>query len=67
MPESKSGVQISVADGTVSSNLDPDYGPTECGLGTQVIIVGFDAGVEPLEILDFVTGFFFIDLRHDDL
>jgi len=32
-----------------------------------VLIVGVDAGVEPLELLDLVTGLFFIDLRADDL
>ena len=35
--------------------------------GVQVLIVGADAGVEPLELLDLVTGIFLIDLRADDL
>ncbi len=32
-----------------------------------VLLVGLDAGVEPLELLDLVAGLFFIDLRADDL
>ena len=65
--ESKSGVQASVADATVSGGVDPDYGPAEVGVGAQVAIVGLDVGLEPLEFLDFLAGIFFIDLREDDL
>jgi hypothetical protein len=65
--ESRSGVQVSVVDGTADSDIGPDYGPTEVGLGVQALIVGVDVGVEPLELLDFVAGIFFIDLRADAL
>jgi len=65
--ESRSGVQVSIADVTAEDDLGPDYGPAEIGLGVQVLIVGADAGVEPLELLDLVTGIFLIDLRADDL
>jgi len=37
------------------------------GLGFQVFFVGADAGVDPLELLDLVTGLFLVDLRADDL
>jgi hypothetical protein len=60
-------VQVSIADITAEDDLGPDYGPAEIGLGVQVLIVGADAGVEPLELLDLVTGIFLIDLRADDL
>lgn len=65
--ESRNGVQASVVDATVSGGIDPDYGPAEIGIGVQALIVGLDVGVEPLEILDLLAGFFFIDLTHDDL
>jgi len=65
--ESRSGLQVSVVDGTADTNIGPDYGPTEIGLGVHVLIIGVDVGVEPLELLDFVTGLVFIDLRDDDL
>jgi len=65
--ESRNGVQASVVDATVSGGVDPDYGPAEIGVGVQALIVGIDVGVEPLEILDLLAGFFFIDLTHDDL
>ncbi len=65
--ESRNGVQASVVDATVSGGIDPDYGPTEIGVGVQALVVGLDVGVEPLEILDLLAGFFFIDLTHDDL
>ena len=65
--ESRTGVQVSVVDGTTESNIGPDYGPTEIGLGVHVLIIGVDVGVEPLELLDFVTGLVFIYLRDDDL
>lgn len=65
--ESKNGVEISVIDATVSGGIEPDYGPVECGFGAQILLVGFDFGIEPFDILDFITGFFFIDLRRDDI
>ena len=65
--ESRNGVQASVVDATVSGGLDPDYGPAEIGFGAQLAIVGFDVGVEPLEILDLLAGLFFINLTNDDL
>ena len=65
--ESKNGVDVSVVDATLSGGLDPDYGPAECGAGIQLAIIGFDFGIDPLEILDFLAGIFFIDLRNDDL
>ena len=65
--ETRTGVQASVADASVSGGFGPDYGPAEFGLGTQLFIIGFDAGVDPWELLDFVTGFVCVDLRHDDL
>jgi hypothetical protein len=65
--ESRSGIQASVIDATATGGIGPDYGPAEIGVGVQALIVGVDVGIEPLEILDLLAGFFFIDLRNDDL
>jgi hypothetical protein len=65
--ENRNGVQASLADVTADDDVGPDYGPAEIGLGVQALIVGFDAGVDPLELLDLAAGIFFIDLRADDL
>jgi len=65
--ESQNGVQASVVDATVTGGIGPDYGPAEIGVGVQALIVGVDVGIEPLEIIDLLAGFFFIDLTKDDL
>jgi len=65
--ESRSGLQASLLDATETGGIGPDYGPTEFGAGVQAAIVGVDAGIDPVEILDLLAGFFFIDVRGDDL
>lgn len=47
-------------------NGDVLYGKGEFGVGVHVLIVGADAGVDVLEIADFITGLFFVDLVEDD-
>jgi len=64
--ETLTGVEVSVADLSAGAGLGPDYSPTEVGVGVQALIVGADVGVDPVEILDFVGGFFLWDPRHDD-
>jgi hypothetical protein len=63
--ESKSGVEVSVADVTAEGGVN--YGAAEVGLGAQILIVGFDVGVDVFEAADFVTGLLTIDLMDDDL
>ena len=65
--ESYNGAAVSVADATVSGGIGPDYSPTEFGVSIHPLIFGLDFGIDPVEIADLVTGFFFIDLRDDDL
>jgi hypothetical protein len=65
--ESHNGVTASIADATVDGGIGPDYSPTEIGTGVQLAIIGFDFGIDPYEIVDFVTGIVTIDLREDDL
>jgi hypothetical protein len=63
--ETKSGVEVSVADATAEGGVH--YGSLEVGLGAQLLIVGFDVGVDVLEAADFVTGLLTIDIEDDDL
>lgn len=64
--ESRTGLELSVADASLEGGIGPDYGMAEFGLGGQLAIVGFDLGIDPFEIADFVLGFLTIDLADDD-
>ena len=59
----RSGAQVSLAD--VSAGT-PYYDPLEFGCEFQLFIVGANVGVGVWEIVDFITGFVFIDLQDDD-
>ncbi len=62
--ESRAGIKAtSVAD---AATQGPSYGYGEIGAGFQAAILGVDVGVDVVEILDLVLGFFFIDLTGDD-
>jgi hypothetical protein len=62
--EARAGIKAtSLAD--VASD-GPAYGYGELGAGFQAAIVGVDVGVDVVEVLDLVLGFFFIDLTGDD-
>jgi hypothetical protein len=61
--DTRAGAQASVVD---ASEGTPYYDPLEVGLEFQILIVGANVGVGGFEILDFITGFFFIDLQDDD-
>jgi hypothetical protein len=65
--ENYGGLSLSLLDSTNEGKFDPDYSPTEIGYSVQVLIIGADVDVDPIEVLDFATGFLFIDIREDDL
>lgn len=65
--ESYNGVGVSVANATISGGIGPDYSFTEFGLGAQLLIVGFDVGIDPWEIVDLATGLVMVDPVGDDL
>ncbi len=65
--ESYNGIGVSVANATVSGGIGPDYGFTEFGVSAQLLIVGFDVGIDPWEIVDFATGLATVDPVGDDL
>ncbi len=65
--ESYNGVGVSVANATVSGGIGPDYSFTEFGLGGQLLIAGFDFGIDPWEIVDLAAGLATVDPVGDDL
>lgn len=65
--ESHNGASLSIVDVTVDGGIGPDYSATEFGFGTQLGIIGFDFGIDPVEIADFAAGIATFDIRDDDL
>ncbi|HVP76455.1 MAG TPA: hypothetical protein VMV04_01030 [Thermodesulfobacteriota bacterium] len=62
--EARAGIKAtSVAN---AATQGPRYGYGEVGAGFQAAILGIDLGVDVVEVLDLVLGFFFIDLTGDD-
>jgi hypothetical protein len=61
--EVRGGVQVSLIDLSDSKTY---YDPLEIGLEVQPVIVGCNIGIGVLELLDFATGIFMIDLQDDD-
>ena len=64
--ETRTGVEVSVADATAELGAGPDYSTGEFGLGFQAAIIGFDFGVDPVEMLDLVGGILLFDFLDDD-
>jgi hypothetical protein len=44
----------------------PEYGVGEVGAGVMLYAVGFEVGIDPYELGDFLAGFVGIDFAHDD-
>jgi hypothetical protein len=61
--ENRGGAQVSIVD---MSTKETYYDPLEIGLEAHPLIVGFNFGIGVFELLDFATGFLFIDLQRDD-
>jgi hypothetical protein len=64
--EALTGVELSAVDLTMGGAVGPGYSATEFGIGIHTLLVGVDAGLDPVELADFFTGLFLIDLRDDD-
>lgn len=60
------GVVFCGINATDDTLYGPEYGPTEVAAGLHLGLVGVDAGVDPMEFADFLSGFFFFDLEGDD-
>jgi hypothetical protein len=73
-PSIKSPIGIEIYNGlglsylTIETeNYGPHYSGTEIGLDLQAALLGIAVAVDPLEILDFVTGIVGIEVVEDDL
>ncbi len=66
--ENYAGIEVSVIEvgSDESGRFAPQYGPLEVGFGTQLIVLGFDLGVEPYDVLDFGLGLLTLDPKGDD-
>jgi hypothetical protein len=64
--EAYSGVSLSVAEASFETGYEPDYSPSEVGIGFQLLILGIDVGIDPLEVGDLISGLVGIDLVGDD-
>ena len=64
--ETYNGIALSVFDATADGGFGPDYSPTEIGAGVQLAILGVDLGFDPVELADFLSGWFGADIREDD-
>ncbi len=64
--ECHSGVALSVLELSGGFGFDPGYTATEVGADLHLGIAGLAAGVDPVELADFFSGFFLIDIRNDD-
>lgn len=65
--ETLSGVEVSKAEALTAGRFGPDYSPTEFGANVQLILIGADLELDPVEVVDFFTGLVTWDLRKDDL
>lgn len=64
--ETHNGASLGPAAVTFDAGFGPDYSPTEIGAGAQLALIGFDAGIDPVELVDFFTGLFLYHVRGED-
>ena len=64
--EDHGGVKVSVVDLTNNGPFAPVVDPLELGLEAQAGLIGIYPALELYEVLDFVTGFLFLDIQRDD-
>jgi len=64
--ENRGGVEVSVVDLASQGPFAPVVDPLEIGLEVQAGFVGIYPALEVYELLDFITGFLFLDIRGDD-
>jgi len=64
--EQEKGLMLMGVDATDDMNHEPGYSSSEFDIGAQLLIVGGEIGIDPVEIGDFLAGFLFIDPVGDD-
>jgi hypothetical protein len=50
-----------------TKDYGPHFSPTEFGIDLQLAVAGASIGIDPVEILDFITGFVGVEIVEDDL
>ncbi len=65
--ESLNGLMVMGVDATDDNPYPPDYTVSEIVVGAQLLALGADVGVDPVEMGDFITGLWLEDVRGDDL
>ncbi len=65
--EALKGLMVMGVDATDKTPHPPRYTDSEMTLGVQALVVGLDAGLDPIEIGDFLAGWALIDIAGDDL
>jgi hypothetical protein len=64
--EQEKGLSLLGVDATDSLAHEPGYSDTEFTAGAHLLLVGAEAGFDPVEAADFFLGFFMLDPRRDD-
>ena len=64
--EKQKGIILFGVDATDDSLFAPEHSPSEIGLGLHILVVGIDAGIDPVEIGDFLAGIIGRDPKGDD-
>ena len=55
--ENYGGLSLSLLDATNEGLFAPNYSPTEIGYSIQLLIIGADVDVDPVEVIDLALGF----------
>ena len=64
--ESLTGLVLAGVDATDDTLHGPEYGPSEFNAGVHLWVVGVEVGIDPLEIWDFLAGWFMLGPIRDD-
>lgn len=64
--EKEKGITFFGVDATDDSKHEPEHSPSEIGLEVHLLLIGIDAGVDPVEFGDFIVGWIGKDPRGDD-
>ena len=64
--EQERGIILMDVDATDDLPYSPHYSPSEFVCGGQFLILGIEAGFDPVEIGDFLSGLILLDPRGDD-
>ena len=64
--EDQKGLKLVGVDATDDTPYDPGYSKSEFNVGAQLLIVGAEIGMDPVQIGDFLAGWIGRDPRGDD-